>query len=349
MSSLFKNVLKELGGAPNPKYDTKDIKDTEDIEEIEDTEDIEDVEDDDDDDVEETEQPKDTKESKDENGSKDSDDSKAKDSSEPDVEKPDDSEEPDASDDPEKPAGSDDPDESLKTDVNIVGATIPPIPEPADKKEGPDMLTDYKEYETLGANIYSYDAGKGMSALLRDWLKKTLRREKDLRMEFLAEDLDDYLKDPNNIELVKAAIKKAANNRPDQVKRLFVNDVTKDGVEYDSWDEAVKAFREKLGAYASRLDEKTVFKQIWRIVNPDGTLGKQVNEDEVKRYVDNYDGDKRALRVRLGLAEPKHAQNNQNQKNQSQKGSAKPDKGKKGTKPNKNSDNSADSTSGASN
>ena len=210
------------------------------------------------------------------------------------------------------------------------------------------MLDNYEDYKTLGKDIFNYDAGKGMSALLKDWFKRTLRKEKDLRMEFLSEDLDEYLKDPSAVLVAKEAIKRAADNRPLPIKVLFVNKIDKnDNKEYETLDEALASVKDNPYIMAFASDPKAVFKQIWRVVNADGSLGGKVSEDAVDHFIDSFDGDKKALRAKLGRPEQRQ-QNQQKAYNKPNQGDGK--KGNKPGKPNKPSDNSTStSSSGAGN
>ena len=157
-------------------------------------------------------------------------------------------------------------------------------------------------------------------------------------MEFLSEDLDEYLKDPSAVLVAKEAIKRAADNRPLPIKVLFVNKIDKnDNKEYETLDEALASVKDNPYIMAFASDPKAVFKQIWRVVNADGSLGGKVSEDAVDHFIDSFDGDKKALRAKLGRPEQRQ-QNQQKAYNKPNQGDGK--KGNKPGKPNKPSDNS---------
>ena len=209
-----------------------------------------------------------------------------------------------------------------------IGAPIVPI---MSKKGGTDMSTyNYNEYGEIQNEFFQCLLGAPVTPRVRTEIAKILDRDEALSKALLHEKLENLLQDPANVAFAKEAIKKAADSRPDPVKRLFVNKVDKnDATEYDTWEKAVASVKDN--PYVS--DPKDVFVQIWRLIDAEGNLGARVTEEDIKKYAESFDGDREAFLKRMGIV--KKPANSQSQSGNHQDNNQKQPKPGKGKKPNK--------------
>lgn len=237
------------------------------------------------------------------------------------------------------------PDETMSTKIGNVGATINPL-KPILKQEGKRnmKMRDRDFYDRIGDLAYYHDRGdEGDYSELDTYMKEY--KTEALSETDLIKEIDACLEaDFARFSAVLLdRIANAESNRPDPVKRLFINKIDKkDATEYETFEKAAESVKDN--PYVT--DPKAVFEQVWRQVNPDGTLGARVSEQEIRKYADTLNAKNRgAFLTRMGLAEQK-PQNQQKKPNNQGDGK----KGDKPGKPNKPSDNgSGASTSGAGN
>ncbi len=260
-------------------------------------------------------------------------------------------------DDPDDDADDDDAtdgsgsDETMSSGVGNVSATINPL-KPILKQEGRKTMRmrDRDFYDRIGDLAYYHDRGDELDYSELDAYMKEYKTESLSEVDLIKE-IDACLEaDYSRFSAVLLdRIANAEAHRPDPVKRLFINKIDKrDTAEYETFEKAAESV--KGNPYVT--DPKAIFEQVWRQVNPDGTLGARVSEQEVRRYADTLNAkNKGAFLTRMGLEQKTVQQGNQNQ----QKAYSKPNQGdgKKGNKPgkpNKPSDNSSGApTSGAGN
>lgn len=197
--------------------------------------------------------------------------------------------------------------------------------EPAQpKKEARNKMQTLKFYEKIADKIHDYDANGVMAPELRAWIVDAIEDDEVLSETFVKAVLPRVLtKNPKLTPEIKNVIKQVADNRPVPFKLLFVNAKdSSDKKEYETFAEARESIKKEVELYG--VDPKQVFKVRYRRVDADGNVGEIAPPNQVEAYVENFDGDRNALRQALHLPKkdkkasggpnPKGPKNNGNKK-----------------------------------
>ncbi|MBQ3309339.1 hypothetical protein IJG78_01530 [Candidatus Saccharibacteria bacterium] len=167
-----------------------------------------------------------------------------------------------------------------------------------DTEEDRKDMRNLDFYSTIGNSMYDFDRGLGMSAALRDWIKSAIKDDDDLAKQIVTENLAEILgQKPNLIPAVKGVLKDVAENHI-LYRACFVSKL--DNKEYEDRADAEAAI-EAYKAIGATFESS--YTTVYRRVKPDGTAGQRVPLDQVKAYVDKFDGDREALKRRLYIAD----------------------------------------------
>lgn len=148
-------------------------------------------------------------------------------------------------------------------------------------------------YEQLGNQAYDFDRGFGLSGDLRGWIKKAMAADNSLIKEFISEDLENAIR--ANSDLLKSAKKTVAAVEASMIPYIVLFASKLDGTEYEDKDEAEASIAQYKAIGATF---NSSFTKVYRRIE-NGEIGDRVRIDEVKDFIEQFSGDKEALRQRL--------------------------------------------------
>ena len=154
-------------------------------------------------------------------------------------------------------------------------------------------------YEQLGNQAYDFDRGFGLSGDLRAWIKKAMAADNSLIKEFISEDLENAIR--ANSDLLKSAKKTVAAVEASMIPYIVLFASKLDGTEYEDKDEAEASIAQYKAIGATF---NSSFTKVYRRIK-NGEIGDRVRIDEVKDFIEQFSGDKEALRQRLFIGNKK--------------------------------------------
>lgn len=154
-------------------------------------------------------------------------------------------------------------------------------------------------YEKLGNEAFDYDRGFGLSGDLRGWIKKVIATDSSLIKEFISEDLEEAIR--TDSDLLKSAKKTVAAVESSMVPYVVLFASKLDGTEYEDKDEAEASIAQYKAIGATF---NSSFTKVYRRIE-NGEIGGRVRIDEVKDFIEQFSGDKDALRQRLFISNKK--------------------------------------------
>lgn len=154
-------------------------------------------------------------------------------------------------------------------------------------------------YEQLGNQAYDFDRGFGLSGDLRAWIKKAMAADNSLIKEFISEDLENAIR--TNSDLLKSAKKTVATVEASMIPYIVLFASKLDGTEYEDKDEAEASIAQYKAIGATF---NSSFTKVYRRIE-NGEIGDRVRIDEVKDFIEQFSGDKEALRQRLFISNKK--------------------------------------------
>ncbi|MBR5408925.1 hypothetical protein IK112_03240 [Candidatus Saccharibacteria bacterium] len=155
-------------------------------------------------------------------------------------------------------------------------------------------------YEQLGNQAYDFDRGFGLSGDLRSWIKKVMATDNSLIKEFITGDLEEAIKADS--DLLKSAKKTVATVEASMIPYIVLFASKLDGTEYEDRDEAEASIAQYKAIGATF---NSSFTKVYRRLEANGEIGDRVRIDEVKDFIEQFSGDKEALRQRLFISNKK--------------------------------------------
>ncbi len=152
-------------------------------------------------------------------------------------------------------------------------------------------------YEKLGNEAFDYDRGFGLSGDLRGWIKKAMAADNSLIKEFISEDLEEAIR--TDSDLLKSAKKTVAAVEASMVPYVVLFASKLDGTEYEDKDEAEASIAQYKAIGATF---NSSFTKVYRRLEANGEIGDRARVDEVKDFVEQFSGDKEALKRKLFIS-----------------------------------------------
>ena len=151
-------------------------------------------------------------------------------------------------------------------------------------------------YEQLGNQAYDFDRGFGLSGDLRAWIRKVMAADSSLIKEFISEDLEEAIRADS--DLLKSAKKTVAAVEASMIPYVVLFASKLDGTEYEDRDEAEASIAQYKAIGATF---NSSFTKVYRRIE-NGEIGDRVRIDEVKDFIEQFSGDKEALRQKLYIS-----------------------------------------------